>query len=63
METAMSGMGLILAFCSLSLLRSAGFQTCCAADFQVGPDAPRPAGLETRDTAGLETCATKTVAR
>jgi hypothetical protein len=28
-------------------LRSAGFQTCCAADFQVGGTAVRPAGLET----------------
>jgi hypothetical protein len=45
---------------------SAGFQTCCIADFQVGgprhnPSAlksPPPAGLETRDTADLEVCAT-----
>jgi len=35
-------------------LRSAGFQTCCIADFQVGSAALRPAGLETRDTADLE---------
>jgi len=51
--------------------RSAGFQTCCIADFQVGwrygsavhgpaqhetgvLDLPRPAGLETCDTADLE---------
>jgi hypothetical protein len=41
-----------------SILRSAGFQTCCAADFQVGLTDLRPAGLETRDTADLEVCAT-----
>ena len=29
-----------------------------SADFQVGPTALRPAGLETRDTADLEVCAT-----
>jgi hypothetical protein len=40
------------------ILRSAGFQTCCAADFQVGATALRPAGLETCDTADLEVCAT-----
>jgi hypothetical protein len=40
------------------LLRSAGFQTCCAADFQIGPAALRMAGLETCDTADLEVCAT-----
>jgi hypothetical protein len=40
-------------------LRSAGFQTCCGADFQVGGTALRAAGLETCGTAGLETCATK----
>jgi hypothetical protein len=39
-------------------LRSAGFQTCCAADFQVGGTALRAAGLETCGTAGLETCGT-----
>jgi hypothetical protein len=38
--------------------RSAGFQTCCIADFQVGSAALRPAGLETRGTADLEVCAT-----
>src|SRR6266568_1208914 len=40
---------------------SAGFQTCCIADFQVGwaGKLPRLAGLETRDTADLEICATK----
>jgi uncharacterized membrane protein YgcG len=45
---------------------SAGFQTCCIADFQVGrprhnqnaQKCPPIAGLETRDTAGLEVCAT-----
>jgi hypothetical protein len=37
---------------------SAGFQTCCVADFQVGTTALRLAGLETRDTADLEVCAT-----
>ena len=40
------------------ILRSAGFQTCCLADFQVGTYASRAAGLETRGTAGLEVCAT-----
>ena len=37
-----------------------GFQTCRIADFQIGRtlDVVRLAGLETRDTAGLETCAT-----
>jgi hypothetical protein len=40
------------------LCRSAGFQTCCAADFQVGSTALQPAGLETRGTADLEVCAT-----
>ncbi len=36
---------------------SAGFQTCCIADFQIGKsrDVVRP---ETRDTADLEVCAT-----
>jgi hypothetical protein len=38
-------------------LRGAGFQTCRAADFQVGSAAWCPASLETRDTAGLEVCA------
>jgi len=46
--------------------RSAGFQTCCVADFQIGrawkylarPVEVRPAGLETCDTADLEVCAT-----
>ena len=46
--------------------RSAGFQTGCVADFQVGvlgcarraPKFPPAAGLETRDTAGSEACAT-----
>jgi hypothetical protein len=42
----------------LPILRGAGFQTCCIADFQVGLAALRPAGLETRDTADLEVCAT-----
>src|SRR5688572_30983063 len=37
---------------------SAGFQTCCIADFQVGRVFWRSAGLETRDTADLEVCAT-----
>jgi hypothetical protein len=41
-------------------LCSAGFQTCCIADFQVGrvPVVVPSAGLETRDTADLEVCAT-----
>jgi len=40
--------------------RSAGFQTCCIADFQVGSAAPFGwlADLEIRDTADLEVCAT-----
>ena len=39
---------------------SAGFQTCCIAGFQVGRphDISCHAGLETRDTADLEVCAT-----
>ena len=43
-----------------TLGRSAGFQTCCFADFQVGwaRTVVRPAGLETRDTADLEVCGT-----
>jgi hypothetical protein len=40
------------------IVRSAGFQTCCAADFQVGIAEVWPAGLETRGTADLEVCAT-----
>ena len=39
-------------------LRSAGFQTCRAAGFQVGAAVLRPAGLETCGTADLEVCAT-----
>ena len=41
-------------------IRSAGFQTCCIADFQIGSAsvALRSAGLATRDTADLEVCAT-----
>jgi hypothetical protein len=44
--------------------RSAGFQTCCIADFQVGRALVivRAAGLETRDTADLEVCATSVAA-
>jgi hypothetical protein len=38
--------------------RSAGFKTCCAADFQVGIAAVWPADLETRGKADLEVCAT-----
>ena len=40
---------------------SAGFQTCCIADFQVGwrLECPHAAGLETCDTADLEVCATR----
>jgi hypothetical protein len=43
--------------------RGAGFPTCCIADFQVGKGLGIPwfAGLETRDTADLEVCATVTV--
>ena len=48
------------------LWRSAGFQTCCVADFQIGEVGGdeaqwlggRHAGLETRDTADLEVRAT-----
>jgi hypothetical protein len=40
-------------------LRSAGFQTSCIADFQVGSPALWPVGLATRDTADLEVCATR----
>ena len=38
---------------------SAGFQTCCIADFQVGRvlENALPAGLETRDTADLSVSA------
>jgi hypothetical protein len=43
------------------LIRSAGFQTCCAADFQVGSSEFRPAGLETCGTADLEVCGTLNV--
>ena len=47
-------------------VRSAGFQTCCIADFPIcrprkNPAlgiVQRPAGLETRDTADSEVCAT-----
>jgi hypothetical protein len=44
---------------------SAGFQTCCVADFQIGGTAfaGRPAGLEARDSADLEVCATGPTAR
>jgi small subunit ribosomal protein S16 len=47
------------------LVRSAGFQTCCVADFQVGRvlENARSAGLETRDTADLEVCVTVAVSR
>jgi hypothetical protein len=39
--------------------RSAGFPTCCIADFQIGSASKRRGvpGLETRDTADLEVCA------
>ena len=42
---------------------SAGFQTCCIADFQVGGAGAfvRLAGWETRDTADLEVCVTGAV--
>ena len=41
--------------------RSAGFQTCCIADFQIGRcrKTRTLASLETRDTADLEVCATR----
>ena len=44
--------------------RSAGFQTCCIADFQVGNTVEFgwPADLEIRDTADLEVCATSVAA-
>jgi hypothetical protein len=40
---------------------SAGFQTCRAADFQIGTgwNVVARAGLEARDTADLEVCATR----
>jgi hypothetical protein len=40
--------------------RSAGFQTCCIADFQIRQllDGQRPADLEIGDTADWEVCAT-----
>jgi len=40
--------------------RSAGFQTCRIADFQIGKsyDLVQSADFETRDTADLEVCAT-----
>jgi hypothetical protein len=40
--------------------RSAGFQTCCVADFQVGRthNIQQHAGVENRDKADLEVCAT-----
>jgi hypothetical protein len=43
--------------------RSAGFQTCRIADFQVGKalGITQLAGLETRATADLDVCATETV--
>ena len=42
--------------------RSAGFQTCSIADFQIGAacDVVQAAGLETRDTAQRSEAATKT---
>ena len=43
---------------NLPRLRSAGFQTCCVAGFQAGSTPLLQAGLETRDTADLEVCAT-----
>ena len=45
-------------------LRSAGFQTCCVADFPVGGTSGSCAGsgLEARETADLEVCATLVVA-
>ena len=41
--------------------RGAGFKTCCAADFQIGTgwNVAVGAGLEARDTADLEVCATR----
>ena len=45
--------------------RSAGFQTCRIADFQIGKthNVVRPAGLKTCDTADLEVCATEIAAK
>jgi len=42
------------------VVRNAGCQTCCVADCQIGRlhANPRPAGMETCDTADLEVCAT-----
>src|SRR5881628_3612364 len=44
---------------------SAGFQTCCLADFQIRkrPDKGRSADWEVGDTAGLETCVTSSYLR
>jgi hypothetical protein len=44
----------------IAATRSAGFQTCRIADFRIGwaAEIVRRAGLETRDTADLEVCAT-----
>src|SRR5437867_2467065 len=44
---------------------SAGFQTCCVADFQIRkrPDKGRSADWEVGDTAGLETCVTSSYLR
>ena len=52
------GAGVYLFSPKLAALRSAGFQTYCAANFQAGMTTLAPAGLETRDTADLEVCAT-----
>jgi hypothetical protein len=43
---------------NVPVLRAAGFQTCCVAGFQAGITGLPPAGLETRDIADLEVCAT-----
>src|SRR5205823_3784242 len=44
---------------------SAGFQTCCLADFQIRkrPNKGRSADWEVGDTAGLETCVTSSYLR
>ena len=41
---------------------TAGFQTCCVADFQVVMTSASLAGWETSDTADLEVCVTFAIA-
>jgi hypothetical protein len=52
--------GLLDGFSGIRPARSAAFQSCRVADFQIGESCilPVAAGLEARDTADLEVCAT-----